>query len=165
MKVISLLQPWATLCVLGFKKIETRSWNTKYRGDILIHASAGKAYKKIPPEDPLYKYYHLLFAHNKIDPIEKLPFGAIIGKVNILETMRTDLVSNKCKGITHNPSGIEFDFTDQELAFGDYSEGRYGWLLSKPVAFENPISAKGQLNIWNYSDGILIGEKGMIHSQ
>lgn len=42
MKVISIMQPWATLIVLGHKKIETRSWNTKYRGEILIHASAGK---------------------------------------------------------------------------------------------------------------------------
>lgn len=39
MKVISLLQPWASLVILGHKKIETRSWNTKYRGDLLIHAS------------------------------------------------------------------------------------------------------------------------------
>lgn len=39
MKVISLLQPWATLAVIGQKKIETRSWSTKYRGPLLIHAS------------------------------------------------------------------------------------------------------------------------------
>lgn len=39
MKVISLRQPWALLVVLGHKKIETRSWKTTYRGDLLIHAS------------------------------------------------------------------------------------------------------------------------------
>jgi len=43
MKAISLLQPWATLVVTGVKTIETRSWGTKYRGPILIHASQGKA--------------------------------------------------------------------------------------------------------------------------
>ena len=49
MKVLSLLQPWANLCVMtdsktgkAYKQIETRSWNTKYRGELLIHASAGK---------------------------------------------------------------------------------------------------------------------------
>ncbi len=39
MKAISILQPWASLVALGHKKIETRSWNTKYRGELLIHAS------------------------------------------------------------------------------------------------------------------------------
>ena len=44
MTVISLLQPWAQLVVLGAKKIETRSWNTAFRGELLIHASLGKHY-------------------------------------------------------------------------------------------------------------------------
>jgi len=42
-KVLSLLQPWATLVVMGIKKIETRSWSTTHRGALLIHASKGKA--------------------------------------------------------------------------------------------------------------------------
>ena len=43
MKVISVLQPWASLIVMGAKKIETRSWQTKYTGELLIHASLGKS--------------------------------------------------------------------------------------------------------------------------
>ena len=42
MKVLSLLQPWATLVVLGAKKYEVRGWQTAYRGPLLIHASAKK---------------------------------------------------------------------------------------------------------------------------
>ena len=38
-KAISLWQPWASLIALGGKKIETRSWPTKYRGPLAIHAS------------------------------------------------------------------------------------------------------------------------------
>lgn len=38
--VLSLWQPWATLVALGVKSIETRSWSTKYRGPIAIHAAA-----------------------------------------------------------------------------------------------------------------------------
>lgn len=38
MKVITLIQPWATLVALGEKKIETRSWSTNFRGRIAIHA-------------------------------------------------------------------------------------------------------------------------------
>lgn len=38
MKVISIIQPWATLIALGEKKFETRSWKTKYHGELAIHA-------------------------------------------------------------------------------------------------------------------------------
>jgi hypothetical protein len=38
-KVISIRQPWATLIVRGIKDIENRSWPTRYRGPVLVHAS------------------------------------------------------------------------------------------------------------------------------
>lgn len=90
MKVLSIQQPWASLIILRHKKIETRSFDTKIRGEILIHASMGKLYKKIPPEDSFWKHYHQLFAKNQIEPIEKLPFGAIIGKVELIDVVPTD---------------------------------------------------------------------------
>ncbi|EOL8937010.1 ASCH domain-containing protein [Cronobacter dublinensis] len=41
MKAISIRQPWAWLIVNGYKDIENRSWRTKYRGPVLIHAASG----------------------------------------------------------------------------------------------------------------------------
>ena len=41
-KALSLRQPFATLIATGLKKIETRKWQTPYRGPLLICASAGK---------------------------------------------------------------------------------------------------------------------------
>ena len=38
MKVLTIKQPWATLIMQGYKRFEFRSWQTKYRGDLLIHA-------------------------------------------------------------------------------------------------------------------------------
>lgn len=38
MKALTIRQPWASLIALGVKTIETRSWPTKYRGPIAIHA-------------------------------------------------------------------------------------------------------------------------------
>lgn len=35
-KAISLHQPWASMIKLGNKTIETRTWSTDYRGDLLI---------------------------------------------------------------------------------------------------------------------------------
>lgn len=41
LKALSIRQPWAWLIVHGHKDIENRSWNTSFRGEFLIHASAG----------------------------------------------------------------------------------------------------------------------------
>jgi hypothetical protein len=46
MKVIVIRQPWAWLIVHGFKDIENRSWTTRYRGTLLIQASAGRPTKR-----------------------------------------------------------------------------------------------------------------------
>ena len=37
MKCLSLKQPFADLLALGEKTIELRKWNTKLRGEFLIH--------------------------------------------------------------------------------------------------------------------------------
>lgn len=151
MKVISILQPWASLIVHGHKKIETRSWNTKYRGEILIHASMGEQFRKIHHNDPFYRFYHPLFASSAMEPIEKLPFGAIIGKVNLIEVQPIDFFIQCSKSIPLKKDGEYSELEwQQELAFGDYSPNRYGWLLSDPVAFAEPIPAKGKLGLWEY---------------
>lgn len=41
MKALSIRQPWAWLIVHGHKDIENRSWPTRYRGPVLIHAAKG----------------------------------------------------------------------------------------------------------------------------
>lgn len=38
-RALSVKEPWASLIREGKKTIETRTWNTKYRGDVLIVAS------------------------------------------------------------------------------------------------------------------------------
>ena len=49
MKALTIKQPWATLIIQGDKRFEFRSWQTKYRGELLIHAGKGidKEAKKI----------------------------------------------------------------------------------------------------------------------
>lgn len=41
MKALTIHQPWASLIAAGVKTIETRSWSTRHRGPLAIHA--GKA--------------------------------------------------------------------------------------------------------------------------
>ena len=155
MKVISLLQPWATLVVMGHKKIETRSWNTKYRGEILIHASVGKNkdglklwHNKIWDKFPDFANMHFV----------ELPFGEIIGKVNLVDTFPTEM----CKMPAHLElrqwyyNGKLVDWSKQEEAFGDYSPNRYGYLLSDPVKFSHQYPIKGSLSLWNFPEQICL---------
>ena len=41
MMALSIRQPWASLILQAGKDIENRTWSTRYRGRILIHAAKG----------------------------------------------------------------------------------------------------------------------------
>lgn len=133
MKVLSLLQPWASLVVTGVKKIETRTWTTTYRGELAIHASLGKTAADLAKDQPFSKY---------IKDFNSLPFGAIIGKVMLVDVARIDPFQNLDK--------LMQMISADEKAFDDFTEGRYAWILEEPVEFKNIIPVKGSLGIWNY---------------
>lgn len=44
MLALSIRQPWASLIMKAGKSIENRSWPTKVRGRILVHAAKGMAH-------------------------------------------------------------------------------------------------------------------------
>ena len=48
MKAISVRQPWASMIANGTKTIETRTWPTKYKGDILIVSSKNPKIDNLP---------------------------------------------------------------------------------------------------------------------
>ncbi|KAA5604040.1 ASCH domain-containing protein [Roseospira marina] len=66
-RALSIKQPWAHHIVCGRKDVENRSWNTAYRGTLLVHAARSTA------EDP--------------DLIRRLdlPLGGIVGAVDVVE--------------------------------------------------------------------------------
>src|SRR3989344_6676818 len=71
MKALSLKQPWAELILQGRKKIEIRAWNTKFRGEFLIHAS------KNPDADAMEKF-----------GFKDLPSGFIVGKAELVDVKK-----------------------------------------------------------------------------
>lgn len=144
MKVLSLLQPWATLVVIGAKKIETRSWGTKFRGDILIHASK----KMTNLQKDLCKSEPFAIA---LKDIEELKLGGIIGKVKIVAILTTEVIQ-KCPVIPYPDE--QWIYNDHEEYFGDYSPGRYGWMLSSPVQFTHFIPVNGSLGLWDFDQPI-----------
>lgn len=151
MKVLSLLQPWAYLWASGHKKIETRSWGTKYRGDLLIHASKGKM--KEAHKIQLLQHPEFKMVFETYEEIENLQYGFIIGKVKLIEVMHTeDILSLKnAKVPLYKNSRNTIADWEKEIAFGDYGEGRYGWITQNPELFTNPIPAKGNLGLWDFN--------------
>lgn len=68
MKTLSLKQPFAELILQGKKTIELRKWNTKFRGEFLIHSS------KIPDIEAMEKF-----------GFKELPLGFILGKAKLVD--------------------------------------------------------------------------------
>lgn len=124
-KVLTIKQPWATLIMQGDKRFEFRSWQTKYRGDLLIHAGLGidkEAIKRLEKYIP-----------------EELPCGKILGKVKLVDCIK---MSPAFKEILLNEN--------KEIYTDSAFKENYGWQVTDVEMFENPIEAKGHLSLWEY---------------
>lgn len=137
MKTISIIQPWATLIALGEKKFETRSWRTKHRGELAIHAS-----KKIDKVICRIEPFKSVLANHGYTA-DNLPTGVILA-ICQLEECNEIYASNGFMATLCDGGAI---ITSYEYAFGDYSDGRFAWRLSDVEQIE-PIPAKGQLGLW-----------------
>lgn len=78
MKVLTIKQPWAWLIVSGHKDIENRTWRTKHRGTLLIHAG-----KNIDAKAEAY--FRQEFLKNGVPFPRNLITGALIGVVTLLD--------------------------------------------------------------------------------
>lgn len=99
MIALSIRQPWASLIIKCGKDIENRTWPTRYRGRILVHAAKGMT------RDEHESAIHFAVAAIKADPknaggtkqrtlrelgfaFEDLPRGGIIGSVEIVACVK-----------------------------------------------------------------------------
>lgn len=131
MKLLSLHEPFATLMAIGAKRIETRSWSTGYRGWLAIHASKGGLGKRELADCLAEPEFAAALNGTPLSP------GCIVAVVRLEECLPTSP-----KGCL---SSIFEDYPDldtpQEREFGDYHEGRWGWVttdlfrLARPVPF------------------------------
>lgn len=156
MKALSLTQPWATLVSLGAKKIETRSWSTPYRGKLLIHAAKGlgsvggkRGYKRLCFTEPFLSVLSLARQNTSdvfylVDYFMSLPFGAIVAVCRLHHCCPTEHIASDW----WRKNNLSHSLTDQEYAFGDYSPGRYAWLLADVQALAEPVACKGVLGLW-----------------
>lgn len=150
MKALTLTQPWATLVAIGAKKIETRSWNTQYRGPLAIHAAKGyPGAAKDMCYQPHFKSA-LLSAGYSVP--HELPTGVIVATCDLVSTHRVDEM-DWVEGKRGWANGRYFwEATEQEKTFGIYDIGRYMWFLANVKKLEKPLPAKGALSIWEWNN-------------
>lgn len=126
MKVITIKQPFASLIAEGYKKYEFRTWKTKYRGDILIHAGKGidkAAMKK-------FESFNLSY-----------PTGCIIAKAKLSDCVFIDSdMKQKLKQ--------ENSLVYSGVVNDDDWEG-FGFCLEN-IEKIDPISINGKLSLWDY---------------
>lgn len=150
MKALSLWQPWATLIAIGAKQYETRSWSTAYRGSLVIHAA-----KRPDEAKALEMAIYRLSGHWAQTPLEhyaiealyafhgepvgafipKLPLGAALCVVDLVDVVRVERVV--CT------------LSAQEMAFGNYSAGRFAWKLANVRRFDKPIPLAGRQGLFD----------------
>jgi len=138
-KTLSIKNPLSYTVCIGEKDIENRSWNTDFRGTLLIHSSSGE---NLDSEDKLFKAvwgqdYSDISAENRQVFAELLDHmggvlytHAIIGCVDVVDVVQD--------------SKSEWAVEDQ-----------YHWVLKNAKVFRNPIlDVKGQVKFWNYEPGV-----------
>lgn len=125
MKVLTIKQPWATLIMQQDKRFEFRSWQTKYRGELLIHTGKGidkEAMKRLAKYIP-----------------KDMPIGKILEKVTLVDCVK---MSSEFK---------EMLLKENKEIYTDSSfKENYGWQLEAVEVFKEPIEAKGKLSLWEY---------------
>ena len=129
MKAITLWQPWASMVAAGEKTVETRCWQTPYRGRLAIHAA-----KYVVPNLPQDLRDRAEFVLRQ--RLDEFPRGAVVAIVNLYEVVRTE---------DYNPSAFR-------RVWGDFAPGRWAWKFTHIVAIDPPIPARGQQGMWEWNE-------------
>lgn len=151
MKTISLWQPWASLIACGAKRIETRSWPARYTGLIAIHAAKkwDTDLRCIALSDPFLPHLERAgFDCNKRD--FGMPFGCVVATA-YLESSHQVIRREGGYALLSNHSKV----TGSELAFGDYADSRWAWVLCEIKALRTPVPWKGRQQWFDVPDKVI----------
>jgi hypothetical protein len=117
-RALTIRQPWAELILRGRKPYELRSWKTKYRGPLAIHAAA-----KIDADEA---------RELGLNP-EKLTSSAFVGFVVLADV----------RPYTREDARL---LKEKRAGFG-WFPGNFSWVPRKPRCIP-PIYAKGRLGLY-----------------
>jgi len=141
MKALTLRQPYATLVAIGAKRVETRSWRTRYRGPLAIHAAATFPLqaRELCSREP----FRSALLAGGYEQVDSLPLGGVIARCRLVDCLPTSAAAGSDHGELPPAASDEWEF-------GDYSPGRFMWLLADVESIE-PRPARGALGLWEWS--------------
>lgn len=170
MKALTVKNPFGYLICYGIKDVENRTWNTKYRGTILIHTSA-KEYCNIfslKEELPIINYmYEIIYNKNYHIKSEYIDFidndfvlneiykkdTKVLSEFRLLNDLYNRYLKNETLLLKSSIIG-KVDITDvivdskSKLAYSN----SFHWILDNPTLFDTSINKiKGNLGLWNYN--------------
>jgi len=126
MKSITIKQPFASLIEQGLKEYEFRTWRTKYRGKILIHA--GKSIDKEAIKK--FKDYNLEY-----------PIGSIIAIADLTDCIKVD---EKLRKILNEKNPLVYSGIIKDPKWEGYA------FKLENIKKINPIEINGKLSLWDY---------------
>jgi hypothetical protein len=154
MKALSIQQPWSHAILHQGKRIENRTWPTKFRGPFLIHASKGKkSYGEVNPDGWLEVYKH------SFPGLEELAFGAIVGMADLIDCISFDEWNDAFE--LRMMEYADEIVPDSQLSESDramlsnWCDGPWCFVLSNVKAFDKPIPFKGALNFFSVPDSLV----------
>lgn len=124
-RVLSVQQPWAWAIVEGYKRVENRTWTTRHRGPVLIHAG-------VTVRGPAIEYLREEFRLQAPSRSE-IDRGCIVGIAELV-----DVVTRK-----------------NSKRFGRWFEGPYGLVFQRAVTLRRPVRVKSQLGLYRPTPALL----------
>jgi hypothetical protein len=117
-----------TAVAIGLKTVETRSWSTRYRGPLAIHAAkTKKGLALFPALEDLPDAPELLGG---------LPYGAIVATCQLVACWETETLRW---------------IDDTEALLGDFSPRRFAWILEDVQRLPIPIPVQGARGLFDVS--------------
>lgn len=153
-KCVSLWQPHASLMFLEpdwRKKVETRGWETSYRGPLAIHAAkTTKGMEIIDYEAEIARalVHAKLLDYDFKEGVTKwhtLPLGALLGVVNLVDCQPTEKLRRTV--------------TPRERCFGNYEPERWGWITEDARALPAPVPYRGMQRIFEIDASLVEQER------
>lgn len=159
-KALTVWQPWATLIILGAKPWEFRGWRftdkphlAKLVGQrIVIHAGARR-----PPQSELDDILDRIDeGESALDaeiarPVVKQMRAALHTRGKDADLHMAPLGVALGTAIIGEPRSVLDIFKDIVADSDRLDESKYGWPMSDPKAFAEPIPAAGAQGFWNWS--------------
>jgi activating signal cointegrator 1 len=170
MKALTVRQPHASLIAAGVKTIETRGQRTHHRGPLAIHAGLHRPVEGADVGDWWWCWdvdQGAIVRQSEWGQ-HPAPLGAIVAVVDVVDCVPIDprewtaRTGGPFTGHSKMGDGsdaelwwsdgqrprITFDWEAQR-PYGDFTPGRWAWLLTDVRPLPEPVPCRGAQGLWN----------------